>query len=76
MAQAGFDDWFQYRQDDQNVLVSPPITQRTTPEWTGRCMSALARPALGLLPSNARYVLARDESVRLELIAGSVDATC
>lgn len=39
-------------------------------------MSALARPALGLLPSNARYVLARDESVRLELIAGSVDATC
>jgi hypothetical protein len=76
MAQAGFDDWFQYRQDDQNVLVSPPITQRTTPEWTGRCMSALGRPALGLLPSNARYVLARDESVRLELITGSVDATC
>ena len=38
-------------------------------------MSALARPALGLLPSNARYVLARDESVRLELIAGSVDAS-
>ena len=66
MAQADFDNWLQYRHEDQDVLLSPPVTHRQMPDWAHYCASGLARPALGLLPHRARYILARDDSIRLE----------
>ena len=74
MAQPNSGDWFQYQHDGGQVLVSPPVTHRHASQWAEDCGNALGRPALGLLPFRARYVLARDDSVRLELAVDSSSA--
>jgi hypothetical protein len=75
MTQQASGDWFQYQHEGIQVLVSPPVSHRHTTDWTDCCASGLVRPALGLLPNRARYVLARDDSIRLELPGGSAAAT-
>ncbi len=60
--------WFHYFSEDQLVLVSPALANLDAPDRDVYSASALARPALGLLPPHVRYILAKDESLRLEFV--------
>ena len=60
--------WFHYFSQDQLVLVSPALANLDAPDRDVYSASALARPALGLLPPHVRYILAKDESLRLEFV--------
>jgi hypothetical protein len=75
MTQQDSCDWFQYHHEGMQVLVSPPVAHRHSPDWTECCAGGLVRSALGLLPHQARYVLSRDNSVRIELAGSSVAAS-
>jgi len=61
--------WLQYQTEQALVMVSPAITHRSAAHWPPHAISALTRPELGLLPQGVRYVLALDDSLRLECAA-------
>lgn len=68
MTQFDSTSWFHYFCESKLVLLSPALAHSNSSDWVVISASALARPALGLLPSNVRYILAKDESLRLELV--------
>ena len=61
--------WLHYQTEQALVMLSPAVTHRGAPHWSRYAISALTRPELGLLPHGVRYVLALDDSVRLECLA-------
>lgn len=61
--------WLHYQTADARVMLSPAVIHRSAPQWSRHAISALTRPELGLLPHGVRYVLALDDSLRLECAA-------
>ena len=61
--------WLHYQTAETSVMLSPAVTHRSEPHWSRHAVSALTRPELGLLPNGVRYVLALDDSLRLECVA-------